>query len=177
MCSAVPVLLLLLTSPKQTNTDFPPWSPCRVSSAAPPRLSSQLVCCTSFLCHALSLPLPPPSHFLSYLHPASLCSSRERCVSQPTCGPTQSCSVSPAPLLSTPTRITRLGLLPYSLPLGCVTCKQIPTHVSLCRSCQHVMDRPPYEIQSLFSGTGRCRLHLHGSAPCLPADTQIQQRG
>lgn len=38
------------------------------------------------------------------------------------------------------------------------------------------MDRPPVAFQSLFSGTERCRLHLHGAALRLPADTRHQQR-
>lgn len=29
---------------------------------------------------------------------------------------------------------------------------------------------------SLFSGTERCRLHLRGAAPCLPADTRHQRK-
>lgn len=44
-------------------------------------------------------------------------------------------------------------------------------HVSPPRSCQHVTDQLPATI----SGVYRCRLHLCGSAPCLPADTQHQR--
>lgn len=50
-------------------------------------------------------------------------------------------------------------------------------HMLLCRSRWHVTNRLPVEIEWLFSGTERCRLHLHGTVPCLPADTQHQQRG
>lgn len=146
-------------------------------------ISSQIVH-LHFLFHALSLTHTPSTPHLwpSFLSPPSLNSlsfqiSLTSC--QPTrVQPTQSVAVYPTLLLFTPTHIRGVGLRPYSSPpLGCVAWKQISTHVSLCRSCQHVPDRPPTVIQSLFSGTERCRLHRHGTVSCLPADTRYQRRG
>lgn len=64
---------------------------------------------------------------------------------------------------------TKDVLPPCSCPPGTCCMKPDTHHVLPCA--------PPPPPLLFFLGAERCRLHLHGAAPCLPVDTRHQCRG